>query len=75
MIRQCSVNGGDGERFLSKTFSNLCLTILTEGGVKTEAGSLISKWPSLSIGSGSYLGVPCRVNIQKIRKYQVSPTP
>ncbi len=41
---ECSVKGGDGERFLS----NLFLKTVTEGGVTTEAGSLFQYFTTLT---------------------------
>ncbi len=61
---ECSVNGGDGERLLSKLSSTVSFKTLTEGAVTTKDESLsqyfitLTKKPALSFGGGSHLGVP-----------------
>ncbi len=57
---ECSVNGGGGERLLSKFSPTFFLKTLTEGSVTTEAGSLFQHFTTLSFGGGSHLGVPWR---------------
>ncbi len=59
---ECSVNGGDGQRLLSKPFLKLQTKELKR--VKPAAYSSISqpspKRPTFSFGGGSCLGVLCR---------------
>ncbi len=45
---ECSVNGGDGERFLSKLSPTFFLKTLIEGAVTTEAGSLLQYFTTLT---------------------------
>ncbi len=52
---ECSVNGGDGERLVSKHFSNLFLKALTEGVVTTETGSLFQYFTSLTENADPFL--------------------
>ncbi len=57
-VDECSVDGGDGERLLSK----LPFLFLTEEAVTTEAGisQPSPKMPTLSFGGGSHPRVPSR---------------
>ncbi len=52
---ECSVNGGDGERLLSKLSPTIFLKTLTEGAVMTEAGNLSQYFTTLTENADSRL--------------------
>ncbi len=57
---ECSVNGGNGERLLSKLSINRFLKILTEGAVTTEGGSLFQYFTALTENADPLRWCPLR---------------
>ncbi len=55
---ECSVNGGDGERFLYNLSPTFFLKILTEGAVTKEAGISQPSPPAVALTLECLVGVP-----------------